>query len=56
MVIEMQSVRACAHACVCVCASARMRVCLTGKMSVRLDVKEDALRTKLINSDHIVVK
>jgi len=48
MVIEMQSVRACAR------ARTRMRVCLTGKMSVRQDVKEDVLRANLINSDHIV--
>jgi hypothetical protein len=50
MVIEMQSVRACARVFVLV----RMRVCLTGKMSVRQDVTEDALRTNLINSDHTV--
>jgi hypothetical protein len=48
----MQSVRACARARVFV--RVRMRVCLTGKMSVRRDVKEDALRANLMNSDHTV--
>ena len=58
MVIEMQC--ACARSCVCVCvcvcsrARARMRVFLTGKISARQDIKKDALRANLINSDHVV--
>lgn len=44
----MQTVRECAR------ARARMRVCRTGKIFIRQDIKEDALRANLTNSDHTV--